>query len=99
MNREVIIKELQKIKEKYKDKIIKIGIFGSVARNEYNQESDIDVVVGQKYADLFLLGRIKIELEEKFNNHVDIIRVANDINLFFEKKNRKRFYLCITIRN
>jgi len=36
MNREVIIKELQKIKEKYKDKIIKIGIFGSVARNEYN---------------------------------------------------------------
>jgi len=86
MNREVIIKELQKIKEKYKDKIIKIGIFGSVARNEYNQESDIDVVVGQKYADLFLLGRIKIELEEKFNNHVDIIRVANDINPSMKKR-------------
>jgi len=86
MNREVIIKELQKIKEKYKDKIIKIGIFGSVARNEYNQESDIDVVVEQKYPDLFLLGRIKIELEEKFNKKVDIIRLRNDINPFLKKR-------------
>jgi len=86
MNREVIIKELQKIKGKYKDKIIKIGIFGSVARNEYNQESDIDVVVEQKYPDLFLLGGIKIELEEKFNNHVDIIRLRNDINPSLKKR-------------
>ncbi|WP_459880583.1 nucleotidyltransferase family protein [Desulfothermus naphthae] len=86
MNREVIIKELQKIKEKYKDKIIKIGIFGSVARNEYNQESDIDVVVEQKYLDLFLLGRIKIELKEKFNKNVDIIRLRNDINPFLKKR-------------
>ncbi|GAB6163524.1 hypothetical protein JCM12298_26840 [Desulfothermus naphthae] len=53
MNREVIIKELQKIKEKYKDKIIKMGIFCSVARNEYNQKSDIAVVVEQKYPDFF----------------------------------------------
>ncbi len=86
MNREVIIKELQKIKEKYKNKIIRIGIFGSVARNEYNQESDIDVVVEQKYPDLFLLGRIKIELEEKFNKNVDIIRFRNDINPFLKKR-------------
>ncbi|GAB6163517.1 nucleotidyltransferase family protein [Desulfothermus naphthae] len=86
VNREVIIKELQKIKEKYKDKIIKIGIFGSVARNEYNQESDIDVVVEQKYLDLFLLGRIKIELKEKFNKNVDIIRLRNDINPFLKKR-------------
>ena len=91
MNREVIIKELQKIKEKYKDKIIKIGIFGSVARNEYNQESDIDVVVEQKYPDLFLLDRIKIELEEKFNNHVDIIRVRNDINPSLKKRIERDF--------
>ena len=89
VNREVIIKELQKIKEKYKDKIIKIGIVGSVARNEYNQESDIDVFVEQKYPDLFLLGRIKIELEEKFNNHVDIIRVRNDINPSLKKRIEK----------
>ncbi|WP_459881791.1 nucleotidyltransferase family protein [Desulfothermus naphthae] len=74
------------MKEKYKDKIIKIGIFGSIARNEYNQKSGIGVVVEQKYSDLFLLGRIKIELEEKFNNHVDIIRVRNDINPSLKKR-------------
>ncbi|GAB6163494.1 nucleotidyltransferase family protein [Desulfothermus naphthae] len=91
VNREVIIKELQKIKEKYKDKIIKIGIFGSVTRNKYNQESDIDVVVGQKYADLFLLGRIKIELEEKFNSHVDIIRFTNDIKPSMKKRIERDF--------
>ena len=78
-------------KRKYKDKIIKIGIFGSVTRNKYNQKSDKDVVVGQKYADLFLLGRIKIELEEKFNNHFDIIRVANDINPSMKKRIERYF--------
>ncbi len=86
MNKNAIIEELRKIKERYKDKIIKIGIFGSLARDEYNQESDIDVVIEQKYPDLFLLGRIKVELEEKFNKHVDIIRLRNDINPFLKKR-------------
>jgi len=86
MKKEDIIEELLKVKERYKDKIVKIGIFGSVARDEYNQESDIDVVIEQKYPDLFLLGRIKIELEEKFNKHVDIIRLRDNINPFLKKR-------------
>ena len=46
----------------------------------------MNIIVEQKYSDLFLLDRIKIELEEKFNNHVDIIRVRNDINPSLKKK-------------
>lgn len=86
MDQDKIIKELKKIKEIYKDKIAKIGIFGSIARNDYTEESDIDIVIEQKYPDLFLLGRLKIELEEKFKRRVDIIRIRKDINPFLKKR-------------
>jgi len=86
MDKDEVIKELLRIKEKYKDKIVRIGIFGSLARDEHSQGSDIDVVIEQKYPDLFLLGRIKIELEEKFNKQVDIIRLRKDINPFLKKR-------------
>ncbi len=86
MNKEDIIKELKKIKNQYKDKIIKIGIFGSLARGEEVEDSDIDIIIEQKYPDLFFLGRIKIELEEKFNKPVDIIRLREKINPFLKKR-------------
>lgn len=89
MKKEDVIKELLKIKKRYKDKIVRIGIFGSVARNDQDQESDIDIVIEQKYPDLFLLGRIKLELEEKFNKDVDIIRLRKNMNPFLKKRIEK----------
>lgn len=55
----------------------KIGIFGSIARNEQNENSDIDLIVEFKKdtADLYSIKQlIKQELEEKFNRSVDICR-------------------------
>jgi len=55
----------------------KIGIFGSFARNEQNNNSDIDVIVEfeENTADLYLMKQlIKMELEKKFNRSVDICR-------------------------
>ncbi len=80
VTKDKVIKELRKIKERYPNKIVKIGIFGSVARGDNTKDSDIDVVIEQQYPDLFLLGRIKIELEEKLNKPVDIVRLRGDIN-------------------
>ncbi len=85
MDRNKIIKELQRIKVVYGEYITKIGVFGSVARNEYGPDSDIDIIVEQKSPDLFLLGRIKEELEEKFDRRVDIIRLRKDINPFLKE--------------
>ncbi|MBW1974995.1 MAG: nucleotidyltransferase domain-containing protein [Deltaproteobacteria bacterium] len=86
MNKDDIIKELKEIKNQYKNEIAKIGIFGSLARGEETEDSDIDVVIEQKYPDLFLLGRIKIELEEKFKRSVDIIRLREKINPFLKER-------------
>ena len=80
VTKDKVIEELRKIKEKYPDKIVKIGIFGSVARGDNTEDSDIDVVIEQQYPDLLLLGRIKIELEEELNTPVDIVRLRSNIN-------------------
>lgn len=60
--------------------IIKIGIFGSVARNEQTEDSDVDVCVEMKRPDLFTMVHIKEELQELFGKPVDIVRLRNNMN-------------------
>ncbi|WP_459916950.1 nucleotidyltransferase family protein [Desulfocicer niacini] len=71
-------------KERYT--ILKMGIFGSAARDEMTAESDIDIVVELGKTDLFYLIGIKQELEEKFNRKVDIIRYRDDMNAFLKNR-------------
>ncbi len=57
--------------------LVKIGIFGSIAREEQNEQSDIDIIVEFKNntQDLFTLKqRLKEEIQSKFNLPVDICR-------------------------
>ena len=60
--------------------ITKIGIFGSVARNEQTEDSDVDVCVEMKKPDLFTMVHIKEELQELFDKPVDIVRLRNNMN-------------------
>ncbi len=65
--------------------ITKIGIFGSVARNEQTEDSDVDdsdvdVCVEMKKPDLFTMVHIKEELQELFGKPVDIVRLRNNMN-------------------
>jgi predicted nucleotidyltransferase len=53
---------------------VKIGIFGSVARGENTENSDIDILYQLKDSvGLFNLVRIKNSLEEKLNRKVDLV--------------------------
>ena len=53
---------------------IRIGIFGSTARGENTENSDIDVLYQLKNAvGLFNIVRIKNNLEEKLNKKVDLV--------------------------
>ena len=57
--------------------LVKIGIFGSIAREEQNEQSDIDIIVEFKNdtEDLFMIKqRLKEEIQSKFNVPVDICR-------------------------
>ena len=60
--------------------ITKIGIFGSVARNEQTEDSDVDVCVEMTKPDLFTLVHIKEELQELFGRPVDIVRLRSNMN-------------------
>jgi predicted nucleotidyltransferase len=53
---------------------IKIGVFGSAARNENTENSDIDILYLLKdTVGLFNLVRMKDNLEEKLNKKVDLV--------------------------
>jgi len=53
---------------------VRIGIFGSVARGENTENSDIDILYRLKdTVGLFNLVRIKDNLEEKLNRKVDLV--------------------------
>jgi len=53
---------------------VRIGIFGSMARDENTKNSDIDILYLLKDAvGLFKIVRIKDDLEEKLNRKVDLI--------------------------
>jgi predicted nucleotidyltransferase len=57
----------------------RIGIFGSVARREAGEESDIDIVVEME-PDLFKRAALKSELEELLHRSVDVVRYSKRMN-------------------
>lgn len=72
----------------------RIGVFGSVARNEAGPESDVDVVVHLRQPDLFALGSILELLETRFDRHVDLTRqrTAMDRSLAEKLKDEAVYY-------
>ncbi len=86
MKRDEIIMSLRRFKEMNKDRyeIIRIGIFGSAARDNMKEQSDIDVVVELGKPNLFYLIGIKQDLEEKFHRTVDIVRYREKMNAFLK---------------
>jgi hypothetical protein len=88
MDRNEIIQTLRSFVEKNRDRyeIIRIGIFGSAARDNMEELSDIDVVVELSKPDLFYLVGIKQDLEEKFHRPVDIVRYRDRMNAFLKKR-------------
>jgi hypothetical protein len=67
-------------------KIIRIGVFGSAARDSMNEQSDIDVVVELGKQDLFNIIGIKQDLEEQFSKPVDVISYREKMNQFLKKR-------------
>ncbi|MEA5450833.1 nucleotidyltransferase family protein [Leptolyngbya sp. CCNP1308] len=87
IDREQVLTRLKAIKPELVKQysISKIGIFGSVARNEAHDNSDIDVVVYMQ-PNLLKRARLKAELEEIFGTEVDIIRYRESMNPFLKAR-------------
>jgi uncharacterized protein len=76
MTKENVIQVLRSVTEesliRYKAQIL--GIFGSVARGDENESSDIDVLVNfTEKADLFDFVGLALFLEEKLHRRVDVV--------------------------
>jgi uncharacterized protein len=66
--------------------IIRLGIFGSVARGTAHEDSDIDVVVVLGKPDMFNLIGIKQDLEDEFKCKIDLVRHRENMNPFLKKR-------------
>jgi predicted nucleotidyltransferase len=64
--------------------IVRIGVFGSVARDQIAAGSDVDVVVELAEPDLLTLVGVKQELESLLSHPVDIVRYREEMNAFLK---------------
>ena len=65
--------------------IQKIGLFGSVARGEHTEGSDVDICVDLKTPSLFYMVHIKEELQQLFGSSVDIIRIRPEMDALLKR--------------
>ncbi len=82
-DRKTILKKLRQIKKKYeKNGFVILGIFGSYARNEENESSDLDILYElssdfrakfKGFKAIAEINRIKEELENHFGMKIDLV--------------------------
>ena len=76
MNREEVIQKLKEVKPLLREEfgVVKIGLFGSVARGESSKESDVDILIEkEKPLSLIRFVRMKLLLEKRLGKKVDLI--------------------------
>ena len=88
MTRSDVLNTLKRYKneKKIEYKILRIGIFGSVAKDKMTEQSDIDIVVELERQDLFGIIGIKQDLEEELYRSVDIVSYREKMNEFLKRR-------------
>jgi len=96
MNRSKVLELIKKNKMELITKygVLRIGLFGSYAREEQTEKSDIDIVIEMKNPDLFLLVAVKNYLQELLNSEVDIVRYRKRMNEGLKRRiNKDAIYI------
>jgi uncharacterized protein len=65
--------------------VTRIGVFGSTARDQATDESDIDIIV-EMPPDLFEMVHMKEELEQILAAPIDLIRYHKYLNSYFKSR-------------
>lgn len=91
MDRSNLLDKLESFKNDNEQKygILAIGIFGSFARDQATEFSDVDIVVRIEIPDPFIIVHIKKELEGEFHMPVDIVRLREKMNPFLKDRIEK----------
>lgn len=85
------IKKLEQFKAAFGKQfgITKLGIFGSVARNENTEDSDIDIVVEVQKPSLSLMYELREALKALFGCEVDLVRFRDSLRPLFKSNIQK----------
>lgn len=85
------LEQIKQFKQKNAEKlgILRIGIFGSVARGEQTENSDLDVFVDLKDPDYFVLCDIHDELEKLCGCKIDLVHLHRFLRPLFLKNIEK----------
>ena len=83
--------KLAEFKSQFGEKfgIIRLGIFGSVAREENNENSDIDIVVEVKKPSLTIMYELEQSLKALFGCDVDLVRYRQSLRPLFKSNIQK----------
>lgn len=66
--------------------LTRIGIFGSAARDNHSEGSDIGVCYEGNVPTLLTLDLIQTDLEQLFQCRVDMVRVRDNMNVLLKKR-------------
>lgn len=69
--------------------IKRMGIFGSVARGEQTEDSDVDVYLETSTPSMFALVHIKEDLQKLFGCNVDLVRLRERMDSLLKSRIEK----------
>ncbi len=88
INKEQIILLLKEYKKKQADKfgVTKMGVFGSIARGNANEDSDIDIVVELNKRNLLNRIGLKMSLEDFLGMPVDVVTYRENLSHLLKER-------------
>lgn len=88
LRREAALAVLRRYKASFADQygVTALGVFGSVARDQATEASDVDVVVHMRKPDLYYMVHVKERLEEELGRRVDIVQYRPAMNAFLKHR-------------
>ena len=74
--------------------LLRLGVFGSVARDQITDDSDVDVVVDLAQPNLLTVAAIMIRLEELLGRPVDVVHYKGMRNDYLKRRiDREAIYV------
>lgn len=66
--------------------LLRMGVFGSVARDQMSDTSDVDIVVDLARPNLLTLASMMIRLEELLGRRVDVVHYRGMANPYLKRR-------------